>query len=599
MRRLQSLAVIFAAFLVYTLDMPVERVEILDLLKAIYPFRRLSEADLDQLISCISPMEYAPGQTIVEIGEEAYTFFLVLEGKVRLFRGGEAAEEHIATLDIGDQFGFEAIQPGSRRHFAARALENCILLEFDGAELQHTMQSMPSLKLGMNILKNSYTLSSRVAFSWRNPGESIFFIARRSPLFLWLRLIIPVLILLLTVPLLTWLYNLLPTARTFISILLGVDVLIQLGLIGWHYIDWSNDYSIITNQRVLYQERVILIYESRQEAPLDAILSNQIITDLWGRWLGFGNVQVKTYSYTLSLPNLDHPREIVALLDDQLARVKIQASQSEQENKRRVLEQRREAARKSAGQRMRPQPPAAPAQIKSGTIPNWLSYFLRMHIEKEDGTLIYRTHWFILFKKIAIPTLLLILLLVLVILRLANVLPLISLATILTLALFLFLVFGLWWLYQYVDWANDLYIITEDQIIDIYKKPLGTEQRRTAMIKNILSVEFERIGFIGLIFNFGTVYIRVGEDEFTFDNVFNPALVQREVFQHLAEKTRKERVSNRMNQWGDIADFFVINEGVTEDQILQLQPNSEDDDELYVEEEPELYEDEEQENEGD
>ena len=127
----------------------------------------------------------------------------------------------------------------------------------------------------------------------------------------------------------------------------------------------------------------------------------------------------------------------------------------------------------------------------------------------------------------------------------------------------------------------------------------AVKERGTAMIKNILSVEFERIGFIGLIFNFGTVYIRVGEDEFTFDNVFNPALVQREVFQHLAEKTRKERVSNRMNQWGDIADFFVINEGVTEDQILQLQPNSEDDDELYVEEEPELYEDEEQENEGD
>jgi hypothetical protein len=181
-----------------------------------------------------------------------------------------------------------------------------------------------------------------------------------------------------------------------------------------------------------------------------------------------------------------------------------------------------------------------------------------MHIEK-DGVLIYRTHWFILLRKIIIPT-----------------------VSLLLLIIFLIFVVGLWWVYQYVDWANDLYIITEDQIIDIYKKPLGTEQRRTAQIKNILSVEFERIGFIGLIFNFGTVYIRVGEEEFTFDNVFNPSLVQREIFQRLSEKTRKERQSGRMTQWQDIADFFVLNEGITEDQIIQTE-SEENDNELYVE----------------
>ena len=135
-----------------------------------------------------------------------------------------------------------------------------------------------------------------------------------------------------------------------------------------------------------------------------------------------------------------------------------------------------------------------------------------------------------------------------------------------------------------------MYIIAEDQIIDIYKKPLGTEQRRTAQIKNILSVEFERIGFIGLIFNFGTVYIRVGEEEFTFDNVFNPSLVQREIFQRLAEKTRNERQSGRMTQWQDIADFFVLNEGITEDEIIQTE-SDEDDNELYVED-LELFDDE-------
>ena len=439
------------------------------------------------------------------------------------------------------------------------------------------------------MLRDSYNLSSRVNLNWRSPGKSIYFIARRSILFLVLRFLTPILILSLTVPLLIWLLSILPSVATLLFILLGLDILIMGGLLVWHYIDWSNDYSIITNQRVLYQERVILIYESRQEAPLDAILSNQIMTGLWGRWLGFGDVAVRTYSFSLALPDLDHPREVVALLEDQLARVKIQASQTEREQKRKVLEQRREAARKPSSHHLRPRPPSAPAQIKSGTIPNWLSYFLRMHIEK-DGVLIYRTHWFILLRKIIIPTVSLLLLIIFLILRLANVFTFVSLGPMLALLIFLIFVAGLWWVYQYVDWANDMYIIAEDQIIDIYKKPLGTEQRRTAQIKNILSVEFERIGFIGLIFNFGTVYIRVGEEEFTFDNVFNPSLVQREIFQRLAEKTRKERQSGRMTQWQDIADFFVLNEGITEDQIIQTE-SEEDDNDLYVED-LELYDDE-------
>ncbi len=569
--------------------MAVDRNEILDLLKAVYPYRRLGESELDQLVESITPVEYRSGQTIIEVGEESYTVFLILEGKVELCRRMEGSQEQLAILDMGDQFGFEALEVGSLRRMGAKALENCILLELDGGELHHQMDNIDSLKLGLGMLRKSYLLSSAVNLSWRNPGESVYFIARRSILFLWLRLIVPILLALITVPFFLWLLGVFPAARTGVGILLGLDVLVLGGLLAWQYIDWSNDYSIITNQRALYQERVILIYESRQEAPLDAILSNQIITGQWGRWLGFGDVVVKTYSFTLALPKLDRPREVVALLDDQVARIKAQASQAEQDHKRRVLEERRAAARASADRRFRPRPPSAPVQVKSGAIPTWLSFFLRMHIEKEDGTLIYRTHWFILFKKLFTPSISLLLLLAFLILRLANVYTFIGMGTIFGLFMVLLLVFGIWWLYQYADWANDLYIITEDQIIDIYKKPLGTEQRRTAQIRNILSVEFERIGFIGLVLNFGTVYIRVGEEEFTFDNVYNPALVQREVFQHLAEKTRKDRLSNRMAQWNDIADFFVLNEGVSEEQIIQAQNEDEDEDALY-EEDLTLYE---------
>ena len=572
--------------------MPVERDQIVELLQAIYPFRRLTPAELDQVVEKIQPVEYKQGETICDEGEEGYSIYMVFSGKVNLTRGKGDDLEEMATLDVGDHFGLEAVRSGARRLFSAKAAENCILLEFESAQLQEFMQSFPVLRLGVHILHESYHLTSTVNQSWRNPGEAVFYIARRSAFFLWLRLIIPILLAVLTVPLLLFLLLQIPSASTLFGILLGLDILFFAGLIIWNYVDWSNDYSIITNQRVLFQERVILIYESRQEVPLDAVLSEQTTTGFWGRQLDFGDVIVRTYSFSMVLPNVDHPREVIALIEDQVARVKMQFSQAEQERKRKLLEQRREALRQPASRR--PRPSAPPAQVKSGTIPNWLNFFLRMHIE-HNGALIYRTHWFILIKKLLAPTIVLLLLVVSLVLRLAGLLTTIPLGTALGVLLFFILVVGLWWLYQYADWANDLYIITDEQIIDIYKKPLGTEQRRTAMIKNILSVEFERIGFIGLILNFGTVYLRVGEEEFTFDNVYNPSLVQREIFHRLAEKTRQERQSNRMSQWNDIADFFVLNEGVTEQDVIAAQPL--DDEYEPVDDEIEYYEDDEENNE--
>ncbi len=114
---------------------------------------------------------------------------------------------------------------------------------------------------------------------------------------------------------------------------------------------------------------------------------------------------------------------------------------------------------------------------------------------------------------------------------------------------------SLWWLYIFLDWHNDIYLIDNEQVVDISRKPLGEEERRAALIRNILSVEYQRIGVIGLLLNFGTVFIRIGEAEFTFDNVFNPSEVQRELFNRIALRTVHEREQQadierqRMAEW--------------------------------------------------
>ena len=126
-----------------------------------------------------------------------------------------------------------------------------------------------------------------------------------------------------------------------------------------------------------------------------------------------------------------------------------------------------------------------------------------------------------------------------------------------------FLVVFLWWLYNYIDWHNDIYLITGEQVVDINRKPLGKEERRAAQIKNILSVEYKRLGIIGLVLNFGTVFIRVGEATFSFDNVYNPSEVQRELFHRISQRSLKERQAQGEAERQRMADWISAYHRIT------------------------------------
>jgi len=82
-------------------------------------------------------------------------------------------------------------------------------------------------------------------------------------------------------------------------------------------------------------------------------------------------------------------------------------------------------------------------------------------------------------------------------------------------------------------------------LVDVNRKPLGKEERRSAPVQNIQTVEFKRKGIIGLLLNFGTVHIQIGNQELSFDDVYNPAAIQAEIFARFKNHNQK---SSRMEQ---------------------------------------------------
>jgi hypothetical protein len=179
----------------------------------------------------------------------------------------------------------------------------------------------------------------------------------------------------------------------------------------------------------------------------------------------------------------------------------------------------------------------------------WQKYFgnfLKMRFE--DGNVItYRKYWIILLRKIWLPSLLILCLGAVMGAYIAGYLSgryQASPETLLMIGfgLFLFILFP-WWLYHYIDWRNDIYQVTDKYILDIERKPLGTEIKKSASLENILSLEHKRLGLIGYIFNFGNVIINVGEAQFDFIGIHNPARAQQDIFNRMHALRRQQELA--------------------------------------------------------
>jgi hypothetical protein len=202
-----------------------------------------------------------------------------------------------------------------------------------------------------------------------------------------------------------------------------------------------------------------------------------------------------------------------------------------------------------------PLPPAKPAK-KISPLTAWWKNAFRMRTE--DGNVItYHKHIFVLFRDTLLHLLGILALFALIFLWspfFGSAMPLWAL----TLVVFgLFVLFGMV-VYEYVDWKNDIYQVTADQIIDVYRKPFGTEDRKAAPLENILSTEYKRLGILGMLLNFGTVFIMVGGAQFNFDDVIDPPTVQQDIVRRQQGRLIKKREADTAGERDRMADWLAM-----------------------------------------
>ncbi len=508
-------------------------------------------------------VSYNRSEVIYQERQPAKGLFIIYEGTVQVTMLVDHEPETLQILQYEDFFGYEILSASGYRVTSAVALTNVVLLKFDEEQIAFLAESIPELGEALDLMLRSFQLILRLRFSWIDENEVILYLARRHPIFLIIRLV-PVTIgaLIVFLPLLLFDFTF-PSSLTLL--LSGLAALIFTFLYIWFIVDYLNDYSIVTNQRVVWQERIVFFYDSRTESPLTAIQSVTTDTSFLGRQFDFGDVVVKTYTGTIRLPQVWDPTQVQRIVEASWYRARERRTQAETD-----MIEHRVAEIVHEGKDLPPLPSApsppgsgAPAPVELNTPPpreqsalgRIFSNLFSLRFEF-DGNIIYRKHWWILIINIWAPTLAA--LAVLIVGLAALLMPGVFLSPLIGAGILLIggLISGGWWLYQYIDWRNDYFMVTDEQILDVYKKPLAQEERQVAPLRNILSIEFQRLGLIGLLLNFGTVYIRVGDTQLTFDEVFNPSEVQRDLFNRLADRLYKDRLAEVQREQQRIAQWL-------------------------------------------
>jgi CRP-like cAMP-binding protein len=527
-------------------------------------FNGLNPEQVEIVARDLHELDIPAGKEIYQQGGEGDCLFLIWDGKVSLTQTGK--EQPLATYVAGDNFGEESMLVKRHRWAAsATTAEGVLLLVLHREQFRKLLKQIPGLKTNLVVAVNSHRLERRTRFKWLQPNEVIYFMTRKHPIRLAQALIGPFLLGVAGIlgMVAAWYYSL---WVPFLAIIWYLAFLISLAAAGWavwNGVDWGNDYYLVTDRRIVWVEKVVWIYESRQEAPLSAVQRVNVETDLTGRMFDYGDILISTIvGSTLKLDHVDHPNQAATIIDQHWRNSKETSRKMEQEEINQALR-----ARLLNGKEKPPEIQGIITEIQEKKDPfenqRGFGNLFRLRFE-QFSTVTYRKHIFILFEQTWKPGLIQFLLFGILIYELLT--PSTSFALVsdansgwlVLIWMFLFIGSILWWIYEYVDWSNDIFQVTPEQIMDIDKTPLGEVTSDIASLENILSIEFKRVGLLELLFNYGSVFITVGGGkEMTFDNVYNPSAVQEDIERRRLERITKKEQERVLAERERTADWFA------------------------------------------
>jgi hypothetical protein len=191
---------------------------------------------------------------------------------------------------------------------------------------------------------------------------------------------------------------------------------------------------------------------------------------------------------------------------------------------------------------------------KAAAMRRMSAWLPRVRFEAGDGTVTWRKHWWVLVRSTGLVSAALGACLAGWARTLAVGGPVPARAWFVVGA-----VLAAWLVYRYEDWRNDLYVLTDEHILDVERRPFGLhEDRRQARLSQIQDIRHVVPNPVATLLNYGSVIVETAAatGSFTFDDVYNPARVQEEVFARIERLRTADQKAARERRGDELAEWF-------------------------------------------
>ena len=547
---------------------------------------KLSPDDLRAVLGLVRVRSVLAGEVVVTAGSSDTNLYLLRKGKllVRL-PSKDNRDPVVRAAQIGELLNELAFVSGHPSEATIEAVTPAQLWYIAREDFQKLLRRRPQMRgaLAYNAEEQRY-VAQRKRFDTQRQGEVVLWFSRRHRWVFARRLGLPLVLLILSIG--SWFVAFQqPLLSTFVPAFSVASFLIALIIFLWLLLDWLNDYYVITDQRLIHRERILVLYDAQEEVPL-VMVQNVTVKrpSALSSLLDVGDVLIETMGAQANIQFdwVSKPDNVATLILEQQARARAEKFAMDRAKLRTEL-------RWELGILPRPPAPEAPKVATRKTPAGWAAQqrkallrtlrnelLPRMRLVREDDVVVFRKHWLVLVRETLLPaSLLLIYLAALAIIATStSVLRqfLFGTSALLVVALIGFVLL-LWLIWRYEDWRNDLYMISKDQVIDYKRAPfgLGSTTQRTASLSNIQNVSATTKGLLDNLFNLGDVIIRTAgvENELSFLRVWNPRGVQREVLMRVEAYriAKQEEESNR--RWRELSALIGIY-----DELRQIHPTS-------------------------
>lgn len=348
----------------------------------------------------------------------------------------------------------------------------------------------------------------------------------------------------------------------------GVSGVIWLGMLWWGAEDYRNDFLVVTNQRVVQQDKVILINERRRAAPLDQIQNIDVTAGFFGNVLKYGRLIIHTASKAgdIVFDFAPAPESMRSTIMRQMGQRRTGYQAQGKMEIQNMLEARL-GIKLSLPERVVQTSPSGTAQAATW----WMRWWLRLRslwavqpdVWVDQEQVVWRKHWAVLLTKMLTPITLVFLAVILgvggfspAIREVLAIFDAIELT-----AAFIGLAGILWTGWVFADWRNDTYELSNTSIVDIEKMPLAlSANRRVARLSEIQDIELDVPSPIHAILRFGNVKIRTAATEglFTFDHVPDPQGVAEEIRRRMEAWRVADERRQAQNRAKELPDWFEI-----------------------------------------